>query len=439
MGKTELFRRYVLFTIALCVSSFSIALVTKGLLGTTPISSIPYVFSIFTKPTIGQYTLALNFLQVLIALVLMNQEERRNHRMEALILIPITLLFSFGIDVSMDLLSWLNPISYPAKFCTMLAGCVLLALGVMGEVKANVAMLAGEYLVRAIVGRVHKEFGIVKMWFDIANVGIAIVSSLLFCSAIEGVREGTVVAALIVGPLTHVFLPWFKIFDCWFQTDDETASATAINRADNPIIITITREYGSGGRLLAPSVAGRLGIKYYDKQFIALSAKESNLSEAFVEQNEQVEPTNFLMSLVMHDYESSVEKSLSSVDVLFVSQSKIIRRLVKEGPCVILGRCADQVLSDYPQDHIIRVFCYTHHAAAVQRCVSEYGMSIECIDKLVTNKNRYRISHYQHFTGKKWGDPKNYDLMINTANISIETATQLIADLYHSREVELQD
>jgi len=207
-------------------------------LGTTPISSIPYVFSLFTKPTIGQYTLALNLLQVLLALALMSKKERHKHRIEALVLIPITLVFSLGIDVSRGLLSWLNPVSYPARFCTMLAGCVLLALGVTGEVKANVAMLAGEYLVRAIVNRVRKEFGIVKMLFDVAKVVIAIVASLMFSGTIEGVREGTVVAALIVGPLTHFFLPWFKALDGWFQTDK--VDADAATSAECPLIITIT-------------------------------------------------------------------------------------------------------------------------------------------------------------------------------------------------------
>ena len=82
------------------------------------------------------------------------------------------------------------------------------------------------------------------------------------------------------------------------------------------------------------------------------------------------------------------------------------------------------------------MFCYTNHQAAVERCAEQYGMSREGLEKLVANKNRYRISHYQHFTNKKWGDPKNYDIMLNTASISIEAAAELISDLYHTREKE---
>lgn len=113
------------------------------------------------------------------------------------------------------LLVWLSPDYYLAQIVALLVGCFILGLGISLEVKANVSMVAGEYLVQVIAKFVHKEFGFIKVCFDVSLVLIDCALSVTFLSNIEGVREGTVIAALVVGPISHLLLPYWRIFDSW--------------------------------------------------------------------------------------------------------------------------------------------------------------------------------------------------------------------------------
>lgn len=196
MRRKELVRRYTLFFCSVLVNAFSIAVITKALLGTSPISSVPYVLSLFTPGTMGQYTIIMNFGFILLEMALMKRKEIYEKRFELLTQVPVTLCFGAFIDVSMHLLEWLDPTFYGAKVIVLLIGCFILGIGISWEVKANVAMVTGEYLVQVIAKFVRKEFGFVKVCFDVTLVSISCILCLCFLPSIEGVREGTVIAAL---------------------------------------------------------------------------------------------------------------------------------------------------------------------------------------------------------------------------------------------------
>ena len=205
-----MYRRYGLFAVSLFVNAMGIALITKALLGTSPITSVTYVLSMFTPLTIGQWTIALNLLFVLLELPYKTWRVLKDDLRMFLLLIPISLCFGTFIDVCMNMLYWVEPVTYISQIAYLLVGCVVLAAGITLEVKADVAMMAGEYFVRVISNRFHGEFGYVKLCFDITLVCIACVLSLCFLSGIYGVREGTVAAALLVGPIVHVISPYYS-------------------------------------------------------------------------------------------------------------------------------------------------------------------------------------------------------------------------------------
>lgn len=277
--KTEnrfLLRRYLLFIVALFINAFGIALITKALLGTSPITSVTYVLSMFTPLTMGQWTIVLNLLFMLGELPFMTRQDLKTDRRIFLLQIPVTLFFGTFIDCSMSALFWLEPHAYAAKIVSLLIGCFVLAVGIAFEVKVNVAMAAGEYFVRAISRRLRREFGYVKLGFDVTLVILACVLSLVFMSGIYGVREGTVTAALIVGPIVHVISPFYRILDRWIGDDASSAAGeAAAQTADTSrhVVITIAREYGSGGHLLGEKLASMLHIPLYDNQFIRLAAQ----------------------------------------------------------------------------------------------------------------------------------------------------------------------
>ena len=422
-------RRYILFAVSLFVNAMGIAFITKALLGTSPITSVTYVLSMFTPLTIGQWTIVLNLLFVLFELPFMTRKELKDDLRMFLLQIPISLCFGTFIDLSMNMLYWLEPVKYIDQIIYLLVGCVILAAGITLEVKANVAMMAGEYFVRVISQRFHGEFGYVKLCFDIILVCIACLFSICFMSGIYGVREGTVAAALLVGPIVHFISPYYRCFDKWIN-DVKDKDAIALRNIQH-VIITIAREYGSGGHLLGEMLSKELGIKLYDKEFIHLVAEKSGINEQYIKKNEQSIPSFWLKCILGKNSEQSLERSLSSDDVLFVAESKIIQELAEKGPCIIVGRCADFVLRDYP--NLIKVFCYSDLRSACVRCVQEYGVSEEKAESEIKRINHNRIAHYEYYTGDKWGEPHHYNLMINTGSIDLSVACNLIKSIYKNR------
>lgn len=422
-------RRYILFAVSLFVNAMGIAFITKALLGTSPITSVTYVLSMFTPLTIGQWTIVLNLLFVLFELPFMTRKELKDDLRMFLLQIPISLCFGTFIDLSMNMLYWLEPVKYIDQIIYLLVGCVILAAGITLEVKANVAMMAGEYFVRVISQRFHGEFGYVKLCFDITLVCIACLFSICFMSGIYGVREGTVAAALLVGPIVHFISPYYRCFDKWIN-DVKDKDAIALRNIQH-VIITIAREYGSGGHLLGEMLSKELGIKLYDKEFIHLVAEKSGINELYIKKNEQSIPSFWLKCILGKNSEQSLERSLSSDDVLFVAESKIIQELAEKGPCIIVGRCADFVLRDYP--NLIKVFCYSDLKSACVRCVQEYGVSEEKAESEIKRINHNRIAHYEYYTGEKWGEPHHYNLMINTGSIDLSVACNLIKSIYKNR------
>lgn len=424
-----LMRRYLLFCISLFVNALGIAFITRAALGTSPITSVTYVLSMFTPFTIGEWTIMLNILFVVLEPFMMTRRDLKDDLRMFLLQIPISFCFGIFIDICMHhILFWLNPSTYPAMISALLVGCVILAVGIALEVKANAAMMAGEYFVKVITKRFHGEFGYIKLGFDVTLVAIACALSLIFMSGIYGVREGTVIAALIVGPIVHFVSPYYRFLDRWIN-DSKLLEKADIKQNSN-IIITIAREYGSGGHLLGEMLSKELGIKLYDKEFISMAAQRSGMDESFITKNEQSIPSFWLKCIMSKNSEQPIEGSLSSDDILFVAESKIIQELAEKEPCIIIGRCADFILKDYPK--VLKVFCYSDIDNAVSRCISEYGIKRDNAESEIRRINRNRIHHYEYYTGQKWGEPHHYNLMLNTGTISLETACKLIKGVYEN-------
>lgn len=194
-------KRYLIFFIGLFVNSLGVSLVTKANLGTSPISSIPYVLSLNFSFTLGNFTIFFSILLILLQLCIL----RKNFKLEHLLQIPISILFGYFIDFTMVLLKSVNPETYVMKFVYLLIGCLVLGFGVYLEVLANVAMLPGESFVRAIVQTWNREFGSTKVVFDVSMAVIAAVLSFVFAYHLDGVREGTIIAALLVDFIARFF------------------------------------------------------------------------------------------------------------------------------------------------------------------------------------------------------------------------------------------
>ena len=202
MFSNSIVRRYAVFLCGVATTGFSISLITKAGLGTPPISSLPYVVCEIFSFSFGTFTFVFNLALIFGQLLLLKKEFTPAQYLQ----IPVTLLFSCVIDLVMFLLSGLTVEAYPARIALLLAGCVTLGFGIALQVVAEAIYIPGEGLVRAIAAKLKKEFGIIKTVFDSGMVTMAVILSLACCHAVVGVREGTIIAALIVGTIVRFFI-----------------------------------------------------------------------------------------------------------------------------------------------------------------------------------------------------------------------------------------
>lgn len=421
-------RRYFLFLVSVFINAYGISFITKALLGTSPITSVNYVLSMFTPLTMGQWTILENLLFLLLELLFMTRAQLRADLRVFLLQIPITLCFGGFIDVSMSSLSWLSPEGYVQQVASVLAGCVILAAGIAVEVKADVAMTAGEFFVRVIARRLRGDFGYVKLGFDVANVLVACGLSLAFMSAVRGVGLGTVAAALLVGPIVHFLTPLCRVLDGFMGLGRGREEGRAEAGCAAPhVVVTIAREYGSGGHRLGEMLARRMGVKVYDREFVKMAARESGMDEEYILKNEQTIPSFWLKCVLSQGYGAQAGRGLSAADVLFVAESRVVKEIADRESCVIVGRCADFVLTG--DAGVVRVFCCSDAASAARRCVSEYGLDEAKAQTEIRRVNRARATHYEYYTGRRWGDPHNYDITVNTGCVSLETACDMIVKM----------
>lgn len=197
----HLLARYLIFAAGVLVNSFGIALITKGALGTSPISSLPYVLSLqIPFLTFGSATFIINVLLIAVQIVLL----RRDFQPVQLLQLVVNVVFSWFIDVSTGLLGFFEAGSLPVQLACVMLGCVVLAFGISVEVAPGVILVPGEGAVRAIASVCTARFGTVKICFDLSLVAIALVLSLTFFGEIRGLGVGTVISALAVGKLVNL-------------------------------------------------------------------------------------------------------------------------------------------------------------------------------------------------------------------------------------------
>lgn len=190
-------------------------------------------------------------------------------------------------------------------------------------------------------------------------------------------------------------------------------------------IITISREFGSAGRVIGKGVADKLGIPCYDEELIKMIAKESGLADSYIkERGEYMASAGWLSSMFTErDYQGQ-----SMQDYLWEVQAKIIIDLADKGPCVIVGRCADYILKDIAD--LLTVFIHASIEKRAERIISVYGETEEAPKKRLLDRDKRRKSYYQLYTDMEWGEAQNYTLSLDSGELGIEKCIDIICDLY---------
>lgn len=200
--------------------------------------------------------------------------------------------------------------------------------------------------------------------------------------------------------------------------------APAIDAGQN-YIITLSREYGSGGRYIGKLVAEKLGIKLYDKEFIMKVAEETGMSEEYVKENEQKRD-------VLAAFNNGYYFENNNSDELFIKESELIKKVASKEACVIVGRCADYILNN--KKNVLKVFIYNSEEDKIKRATKYYGMNKKNAEKEIEKINKLRANHYKYYTGREWRNFENYDLCINSDKIGVEKVAELIVETINSKQ-----
>ncbi len=192
-------------------------------------------------------------------------------------------------------------------------------------------------------------------------------------------------------------------------------------------IITISREFGSGGRTIGHQVAEALGIPFYDKELVEQVALESGFAPRYVEEHGEHAPGKSLFAYAFAPHGLGASHNMSAADFLWNIQCNVILQLAEKGPCVIVGRNADYILKDRPD--CLHAFIYADMEARAERIVRLYGESEKSPQARLNEKDKRRKVNYQHYTGRSWGQAQNYDICLDSSKLGIETCTDILVKL----------
>ena len=409
----EKLKRYLIFLVGLFVNSLGVSLITKANLGTSPISSIPYVLSLNFPFTLGNFTIFFSIFLIVLQLIIL----RKNFKLEHILQIPVSIIFGYFIDLTMILFFWVNPEAYIMKIVYLLMGCLILGVGVYMEVLADVVMLPGESFVRAIVLTWKTNFGTTKICFDVSMSVIAVVLSFVFAGRLAGVREGTVIAALLVGFIARLIakkLAFLKdmIFPESVSAENENEAKEQTAGIYGKNVIAIGRQFGSGGHDIGKVLAEKLGYDFYDAEIIQMTAGTTGYTPEFVKKNEEIMTNSLLYDLVNQMYLNTDRQDEAPKDKIFEAECQVVRNLAKKGNCVIVGRCADYVLRN--SGNCLKVFFSAPLVSRIRRVAQRQNISEGEAKATVQKNEKLRADNYRYYTRRMWGAAGNFDLSLNT-------------------------
>lgn len=427
MKKDKIGLRILLLVVGIFIIGHGVALSIRSGLGTSPVSSVPYVLNLVSpKMTVGTYTIIINGLMVLLQVFIL----RRRTGISQLIQIPVFILFGLFVDINLYLTEYIVLSSYFWQLATVVISCFVMAFGVFIELKADVGYLPGDGLTLVISETYKKGFGKTKVVIDSIMVSISVVLVMWSLGRLEGVREGTIIAALFVGVIVQLYQKNVRFISNLFEL------ATTVKYVEEPymttdnFMITIARQYGSGGHAVGEYIANKLGIAFYDSKLIDLTAIASGYTPEYVEKHEQKLP-NGLMEKLYHNNYAFVNEAVPPNDKLFIAQTKVIRNIAASESCVIVGRSANFILKGHK--NCFNVFVHADKEFRKKRVIENYMIDPEMAYRVMDTKDKERDSYSKHYTGKPWDDLSVYDMTVDTSLFGIEGTANMIIEAGRAR------
>lgn len=430
-------KRLLVYLIGLFCMAIGVVFSAQSNLGVSPVGSLANVLYQIARAeglpgwvNLGNCTTAVYCLYILTELIIL----RRDFKARMLLQLVASFLFGQLVNLAYGLFDFLPPApNYAAQLLYLLCSIPLVAVGVMLYLTPDILPTPGEGMSLAISKKTGLSLGSSKTVFDCSLVLVSATTSLIYFHGLVGVREGTVLCALLVG---YVMRQMQKVCQKpllrFVQREDKVSravnAATEGYRLDSSgkpkIIITIGREFGSGGREIGERLAQKLGVTFYDTQLNEMASFQSGIPLTKV-----MEMEGHLEREIVHDFKTAAyalsNDALTPEEKLFVAQTSAIRQIAaRDESCVIIGRCADYVLYDDP--NCFRLFIHARPDARAERVMQQFGLSDTQAKAQMNNTDKARAQHYKRFTGRDYGKQDYYHLVVDSGMLGIAGSVEVI-------------
>ena len=302
----------------------------------------------------------------------------------------------------------------------------------------DVVMLPSESFVKAISVVSRKEFSVCKLISDAMMTAIAAILSFVFWGELFGIREGTVITVILVGPISKIFTRRLGFTKHYFEHEGELVYEKKLKlQKEKPLIVTITSEAGSGGRDIARILGTKLNIPVYDKELIEMVAKEGDFKEGYVRRHNEVLYANPFQAFFLENY-SLANENVESYRKLYETQCSVIRQLAARGDCIIVGHCSNYVLKDMADECCcVHILIGTDLRHRTEYMMKKYDISEAKALHRIRKQDTDTDVYYRHFTGINWKENGNYHLTIDSAAFGYEGTADVLDSIVRKRYMEL--
>ena len=411
-----------MYFLGLLIITCGIAISVKSNLGVTPVSSIPYTMTCVLGLEMGKATIIFHSLLVCVQILILRRKFEWKNILQVLVGVVFgyfTTFFNWGASFLP------TPENMLIRLVMMVISTCCIATGIFFYVPPNIMPLAIEGTMDTIAKTTKIEFPKVKIGFDCTMVVISLVSCLVGIGGLGSVGIGTAFGAIFVGVILGKLNR--SPLGAWRNKvlqGERTETAEELPAAANGFVVTISREYGSGGREIGRQLAEKLGVAYYDLNLIQKVAAESGYSEAYVQEAEQKVSNKMLLNLYSWYTAATSEQDLPKVEQLYHAEGRVIRELASKGSCVIVGRLANHILKEY--ENAFHVFIGADMDAKMKRVMERDGIDAEMAEKQIHKVEKERANHCAYFTHEQWGNAKHYDLMLKSNLLGISGTVELV-------------
>ncbi len=424
---SERARRFLVFALCLVCMGFGVACMVKSALGVSPISSLPYTFSILLPfLTVGGWTALLNLFMIVAQPMLKDGIPKKILVLQ----VAMTVVFGYFIDLSLEFLEPLVLDTYLLKAGMLFGGCTIMAFGIYLGIIARITLLPMDSLLQVISERINQPYTKIKVISDLGMTFLSAVLCIVFIGELKAVREGTVITAFLCGTEIRFFSTYLKgltyllLPENLIQREKEQALPEV---SEQNFVLTVSHEYGSGGRTIAKRIAHELNLPYYDTEIIKMASERSDFAEEYLKEHEEKISSTALYRL-FDWYTASMPMDQHPVQKqIFQLESRVIGEIAAQDSCVIVGRLANYVLKNHR--NALHIFITADEKDRVERVMRKEEISYDEALEKIREFAQDRRNHCEEFSNMEWGNGMNYDITVKSNRYGVDRTAAILIQL----------